>query len=180
MSRLLKYRKKLVIGVGVSLALIVGAASVAAITNKEAMMREEVTEITINASQDKVWETFTNFEEYPEWNPFVKKVSGSMVKGEKLEVTLQNPGGRKFDFSPTLLERESGKEFRWIGNVLVPGLFDGEHYFKIEPLEDGKVRFIHGERFTGLLVPFMGGLIDGAVVGFDEMNAALKERAEAI
>ncbi len=178
MSRLLKNRKKLVIGVGVSLALIIGATSTAAIINKEAMVREEVTEITINASQDKVWETFANFEEYSEWNPFIKRVSGSMVKGEKLEITLQNPGGRKFDFSPTLLETEPGQEFRWVGKVLVPGLFDGEHYFKIEPLEDDKVRFIQGEIFTGVLVPFMGGLIDSAKIGFEEMNVALKERAE--
>ena len=60
----------------------------------------------------------------------------------------------------------------------MPGLFDGEHYFKIEPLEDGKVRFIQGEKFTGVLVPFMGGLIDNAKIGFDEMNIALKEKAE--
>lgn len=180
MSRLLEYRKKLAIGVGVSLALIVGVTSIAAITNREAMMREEVTEITINASQDKVWEIFANFEEYSEWNPFVKKVSGSMVKGEKIEISLQNPGGRIFNISPTLLEVESGKEFRWIGRVLVPGLMDGEHYFKIEPLEDGKVRFIQGERFTGVLVPFMGGIIDSALIGFGEMNEALKARAEAI
>ena len=77
-----------------------------------------------------------------------------------------------------MLETEPGKEIRWVGRVLVPGLFDGEHYFKIEPLEDGKVRFIQGEKFTGVLVPFMSGLIDSAKIGFEEMNVALKERAE--
>ena len=32
------------------------------------------TEIRINASIDKVWNVFTEFEKYPEWNPFIKSL----------------------------------------------------------------------------------------------------------
>ena len=60
----------------------------------------------------------------------------------------------------------------------MPGIFDGEHYFRIESQPDGSVRFVQGERFTGVLVPLFGGIINNAVRGFQEMNAALKERVE--
>ena len=38
----------------------------------------------------------------------------------------------------------------------MPDLFDGEDYFKIEELPDGKVRFIHGEKFKGILPYYYG------------------------
>jgi hypothetical protein len=62
----------------------------------------------------------------------------------------------------------------------VPGVFDGEHTFSIEPLEDNRVRFIQREAFKGLLVPlFARSLETNTQQGFEEMNHALKERAEA-
>ena len=54
----------------------------------------------------------------------------------------------------------------------MPGLFDGEHYFTIEPLNGSRVRFVQGENFTGLLVPLMGviGVYKNTSAGFEEMN----------
>ena len=56
-------------------------------------------------------------------------------------------------FRPTVLKVEPNREFRWLGHLLFPGLFDGEHIFTIEPLGEGHVRFTQREVFTGLLVP---------------------------
>ena len=66
------------------------------------------------------------------------------------------------------------------GRVVFPGIFDGEHFFKIEPLDEGRrTRFIQGERFTGLLVPlFRKNLDRGPREGFEAMNHALKARVE--
>jgi len=62
----------------------------------------------------------------------------------------------------------------------MPGLFDGEHIFEIEPLGPNRVRFVQREVFTGLLVPLARGrLQEETLAGFREMNRALKERAEA-
>ena len=62
----------------------------------------------------------------------------------------------------------------------MPGLMDGEHSFVIEPLEDNRVRFLQSESFTGVLVPFMSalGVFKNTLIGFDEMNQALKRQAE--
>ena len=82
-------------------------------------------------------------------------------------------------FKPKLLAVEPGRELRWLGRFLVPGLFDGEHYFLLEPDGSGGTRFTHGENFSGLFVAMMGAKgFANIEQGFDAMNRALKERAE--
>lgn len=82
-------------------------------------------------------------------------------------------------FRPTILVADPGRELRWLGHLLIGGVFDGEHRFAIEPLGEDHVRFTHEERFSGFLAGPLGKLIHGATVeGFSAMNRALKERAE--
>jgi len=62
-------------------------------------------------------------------------------------------------------------EFRWF--------VDGEHIFELHPSEGG-TRFVQREIFSRLLVPLLWGTLeDPTRRGFDAMNRALKERAEA-
>ena len=58
-------------------------------------------------------------------------------------------------FQPTVVVFNPNMELRWIGHLLMPGIFDGEHRFAIEPIGAERVRFVQEERFTGLLVPFL-------------------------
>src|SRR2546421_666113 len=83
---------------------------------------------------------------------------------------------RKRDgFQPTVVVFNPNMELRWIGHLLMPGIFDGEHGFTIEPIEAERVRFVQEERFTGLLVPFLARSLDQRTrAGFESMNAALK------
>jgi hypothetical protein len=137
-------------------------------------------EITIEATPERVWETLTNFAAYPDWNPFVRNISGDVVQGARLEAHLQPPGGRGMTFRPTVLQVEPGRELRWLGHLGVPGLFDGEHRFRIEanPGPEG-VRFIQEEHFTGLLAPLLLRFIGPSTQkGFEAMNVALKNRVE--
>ena len=82
-------------------------------------------------------------------------------------------------FKPTVLAAEPGRELRWLGRLLVPGVFDGEHRFRLEPLPDGRTRFIQSERFTGILVALLRKTLDKTQLGFEQMNGALKQRVEA-
>ena len=80
-------------------------------------------------------------------------------------------------FKPTLLKVEPNREIRWLGHLFFPGLFDGEHIFLIEPIEESKVRFVQRETFKGILVPILWkSLARDTRRGFDEMNKALRER----
>ena len=143
-------------------------------------MKQLHTELEIDASAKRVWELLTDFASYPQWNPFIRHISGHPTPGERLQARLEPPGGRAITFKPKVLTAEPNRELRWLGHLLLPGLFDGEHSFTIEPLGDNRVRFIQRESFKGLLVPlFARSLESNTQRGFEEMNHALKERAEA-
>jgi hypothetical protein len=82
-------------------------------------------------------------------------------------------------FRPVVLKVEPERELRWLGHLLIPGLFDGEHVFTVEPIGADRVRFTQRETFRGLLIPLFRKSLDvGTRGGFQLMNAALKSRAE--
>ncbi len=98
-----------------------------------------------------------DFAAYPDWNPFIRRLKGEARVGGRLEVTVQLPGSREMTFKPTVLAVEPGRDLRWLGRVLMPGLFDGAESFRLEPTTSG-CRFHHGE-IVGLLVPLIGGTL---------------------
>ena len=134
--------------------------------------------IEIDAPPAAVWSILADTSAYPEWNPFMSKLDGDLHPGGTLDVRIKPPNARPMSFKPTVLTAEREQELRWIGHFIVRGLLDGEHSFRIEPLGDGRSRFIQSERFSGLLVRFVKSTLDKTELGFAEMNAALKERAE--
>jgi hypothetical protein len=143
-------------------------------------MKELHSEIEIDASAELVWGVLTDFASYPEWNPFVRKISGEPKVGERLEVRIEPPGGRSITLRPTVLKAEPERELRWLGHLWVSGLFDGEHSLTIHTLGEDRVRFVQAETFGGVLLPLFARSLDGGTRrGFEQMNRALKERAEA-
>ena len=81
-------------------------------------------------------------------------------------------------FRPTMLTAEPSRELRWKGKLLVPGLFDGEHYLQLESGTTGTTLH-HGEAFSGILVPLFRRSLDGATKqGFVAMNEAIKQEVE--
>ena len=142
-------------------------------------MKEIVTEIEIAASAERVWDILTSFEQYSNWNPFIQKIDGKAEAGERLTVSIVPPGAKGMTFKPTLTRAVPGQELRWLGRFLLPGLFDGEHRFEIHPLTEKSVRFVQRENFGGLLVPLLWKSLGTQTrQGFNDMNTALKHRAE--
>ena len=136
-------------------------------------------EIAIEATPERVWEILTDFAAYPAWNAFIPCISGPGTVGSRLDVQMRPPGGRSMQLRPTVLAAAPSQELRWLGQLGVPGLFDGEHRFRIEPLGTNRVRFVQEERFMGLLAPLVLRFIErGTRRGFEAMNQALKVRAE--
>lgn len=139
------------------------------------------TAIEIDAPAARVWSVLLDFASYGEWNPFVLSIQGQSIPGERLCVSIRPPGCRTMTFKPRVLTVTGGREFRWLGRFVVPGLFDGEHYFRLEPVSASRVRFFHGEVFSGLLVGLARNSLLGATrQGFEEMNSAVKRRAESL
>jgi hypothetical protein len=143
-------------------------------------MKTEISrEIEIAATPAEVWAVLADVDAYPEWNPFVVRLAGEVREGARLEARIAPPGGRAMTFTPTVVAAEPERELRWLGRLLVRGLFDGEHSFRIEPLADGGSRFVQSERFSGVLVRPLRRVLERTEAGFAQMNAALKRRVEA-
>jgi hypothetical protein len=141
-------------------------------------MKELRTEIEFEGTPQEVWEILADLPAYAEWNPFIKKIQGEPRAGAKLEVRMEPEGERAMTFRPTVLAAEPGRELRWLGHLLVPGIFDGEHRWLIEEAGPGRVRFTQSERFGGLLAPLLWKKLrdGGTAKGFRAMNEALARR----
>jgi hypothetical protein len=126
-----------------------------------------------------VWAVITDFAAYPEWNPFIRRISGELRVGARLDVRIEPPQARATTFKPTVRFVEPNRELRWLGRLLVAGIFDGEHSLRIEPLENSRTCFVQSERFSGILVGLLKGALRKTDTGFEQMNAALKERVES-
>jgi hypothetical protein len=141
--------------------------------------KEIRTEIVIKATPARVWYVLTDFESYPEWNPFIKSIQGSLVEGTTIIARMEPPESSGMTFKPKLLTIKNAKEIRWLGHLFFPGLFDGEHIFELYENTDGSTTFIQREKFKGILVPLFKKMIDvNTVQGFEMMNRKLKELAE--
>jgi hypothetical protein len=143
-------------------------------------MRFIDTEIQIHAPCSRVWSILVDFGSYPEWNPFITRIAGRPEAGARLTVRIASPVQRTMIFRPYVLTASPGRELRWLGRLLIPRLFDGEHAFELADDSDG-CRFRQTEKFTGLLVSRMPNkLFEATEQGFTAMNEALKKRAETM
>ncbi len=143
-------------------------------------MLELRTEIEIDAPQQLVWDILVDFPSYPAWNPYIPDIHGELRPGSYLSVHAKPSGTYGRTFRPEVLMVEPPVEFRWVGRVAIPGLFNGEHIFRLEPLGDARVRFVHREEFTGpMIIGHRLFRYGAAKRGFTEMNEALKRHAEA-
>jgi hypothetical protein len=136
------------------------------------------TEILIHASPETVWAVLMDFAAYPSWNPFILSIEGKAEAGETLRVTLRPPGDKARTVKPKVLRAQRPEAFVWRGSLPIPGLFTGEHSFQLTRAGDD-TRLRHAESFSGVLVPFLRTLLARSEEGFNQMNAALKARAQA-
>ncbi len=137
------------------------------------------TEIEIDAPPEQVWQVLVDFDAYPEWNPFIVRVGGKAEVGTKLENRLQPPGGKAMTFKPMVTEVGEERALEWLGRLVLPGVFDGRHRFELHGSNGGTL-FVQSEDFRGVLVPLLKRSLDQRTKsGFEAMNEALKQRAEA-
>jgi hypothetical protein len=153
---------------------LAGLLTAAALT---APTRTVVTEIDIPAQPEAVWAVLADGAAYPEWNPFIRHLSGPLQTGGRLRITVQPEGQKAMSFRPRVLSAVPGRELRWLGRLGLPRLFDGEHSFRLEA-RNGGTRLVHSETFRGLLLWVMS--VDRFRADFTAMNLALHDRVVAL
>ena len=143
------------------------------------MTKQLQAEVEIEATPDRVWAVLTDFAAYQDWNPFIVEAAGQPVSGSRLELHMRLADRRPTTIRPEVLEADPGRRLRWLGRVLMPGVFDGEHTFTIQPAGPGRVHLTQHEEFRGLLAPLVLRMIaKPTLASFHQMNQALKARVE--
>lgn len=144
------------------------------------MAHEVKTAILIHASPAKVWQVLTSFASYPAWNIYIKSLSGPVTVGHRITVCFESAEGKRLTVRVRVLAVDPGKELRWSGHLLLPGLVDGVHSFELQAHADGTTTLNQRETFRGLLVPLVRKMLDqNNTKAFADMNQKLKELAEA-
>jgi hypothetical protein len=138
------------------------------------------TVVEIDAPPARVWSVLVDLPAYREWNPFIVDASGRVAVGETLSLRMAIPGREPMTIDPRLLVVDPERELRWKGRLVLPGLFDGEHWFVLTSLADGRTRLDHSENFSGILLPIARRMIyDDTLQSFHSLNEALARRAAA-
>ena len=138
------------------------------------------THLTVNAPVDHLWEVLTDLADYRTWNPFITAAAGTFTLGERLELTIQPPGGRAMAFKPWVTAVEQHHYIEWLGHLGLPGIFDGRHSFTLTPMAGGRTLLQQSETFTGVLIPFAGSTLARTRAGFIAMNEALAQQNTSV
>jgi hypothetical protein len=144
-------------------------------------MKEIHTEIDISAADADIWRILTDFDSFPNWNPYIRKAVGELTVGALLDLTLQPSGVASTVIHATVLAVEPKRKLSWLSHMFFPGLFDREQTLTLEVLPSMRVRFTHVQSFSGILVPlFMSKIETDMRRGCKDMNRAVKLRAEQV
>lgn len=109
----------------------------------------------------------------------MRSIEGEAAVGRRLSVRLQLGRGRPMTIRPTICTLREYEELAWRGRIFLPGLLDGEHRFMVEHSVERACRFVHSERFSGILVTLLWGVMGKKTSeGFVRFNEALKKRVE--
>lgn len=130
---------------------------------------------TINATPEAIWRIITDASSYPEWEPNVKQIEGTIAPGERVTAHVKS-SDRPFPAKVT--EFVPNQKMTWTGGMPL-GLFKGVRTFTLTPKGDA-VEFTLREEFSGPLLFLIKGSIPDQTQDFQNFVAGLKQRAETM
>lgn len=139
------------------------------------------TEVMIHAPAQRIWDLILDFQDYPRWNPSIRRVRGRAVVGEPAVLWVPLfPVGPCLPVFVIFFEVEPPRRLRWMGTLLTRSLFCGDHRFILSPEEDGATRLIQEETFHGMLVPLVAPLLRRRLRRlFHQTSMVFKQLAES-
>jgi hypothetical protein len=137
-------------------------------------------EIEIDASIEKVWATVVDFENYNNWNSQLTFLGGTVKANGQLHLRLSTEGTIPYEFNARISYWNENKQFAWIAKTGLPRIFDGEHFFELHDLGNGKTLLTNREEYRGILSQLFRLLpmMKTAPEGFKKMNSELKNYIE--
>jgi len=139
------------------------------------------TSIDLDASPAQIWEVLVDLKSYAEWNPMLSNVEAGNVQtgltvGDPVRFEVLTGKGKSLKLKAKITDYHKERKLAWRGGA--SAILSGHHYFRIEPLAEGRCRFHHGEHFTGLILPLISFILKDAPDLYRSMNEALKFRLE--
>ncbi len=130
---------------------------------------------TIHAKPETIWSIITDASKYPEWEPNVKQMEGTIALGETVTAHVKS-ADRPFPAKVT--EFTPNKKMIWTGGMPF-GLFKGVRTFTLTPKGDS-IEFTLREEFSGPMLFMIKSSIPDQTQDFQNFVAGLKQRAEAM
>jgi len=144
-------------------------------------MRSIETHIDIDAQPAQVWQVLTDFASYGRegWNAYILSIDVDPRPRGHVRAVTKSPLLDQRDLKAQIISA-TFPELSWEAKLPVPGILHAKHYFRIEQLSPTTSRFIQGETVSGILTATVFHLVEKSEPGFLIMNAAIKQRAEAL
>ena len=83
---------------------------------------EIVTDVWIERPPADLWQILTATDEYPAWNPFIRRVDGELRPGNRIEVEIVTPYSSPMTFRPVVIAVDQDREICWRGSLWIRGL----------------------------------------------------------
>ena len=132
---------------------------------------------TISASPATLWKILTDATKYPEWDPNVEKIEGTIAPGNTIKVFTKLQPGQAF---PAKVKNVvPNQTMTWAGGLPL-GLFKGERTFTLTQKSDNATEFAMQEVFGGLLFAIIGRTLPDLTDAFEAFATELKQRAESM
>ena len=135
--------------------------------------------VAIDAPADKAWNILTDVSHYPDWNPYIVKVDGTLSSAAKLTIESRSEGKSESHRVRVTRFDPAGHQFSWQGASIFSGLLSWSEQYSVEALDANHCRVTVAESHQGLLANWYWkshknrGLASHRLLG-----AALKKKAE--
>jgi len=133
--------------------------------------------IEIAAPPEHVWAVLSDLASYAQWHPVFTEASGQLTEGNRISLTSTRPEtGRTMTAKVKVLTAEPATELRWTSSVL--GFMISERSFTLSPASGG-TRLVQTGTYRGLFSRFPPKTVKRIQDGFEAINQAIKQQAEA-
>ena len=136
--------------------------------------------IGVQAPADVIWDILYDVDRWSEWNPLYVEAAGQIRIGGQLDLTMTLGDDKPTHIHPVVFEWVPNDQIHWRLKMM-GGLVSTTRFLEIEVLDAAACIFSNGEIFGGLLGPPVAKRMGRKIYrGFQAMDEALKERAEAM
>lgn len=137
-------------------------------------------EVEIDAAPERVFDILVDLAAYPEWNPFTPRVESSLELGAPVHLHVRLRGKKLSHRVEYVSALERPSRLCWGASIGARFLLRAERCQTLEPLADGRTRYVNEDVLSGPLAPLAMWSFGGAMQrGFDDVALALKKRAES-